>query len=135
MPPMLYNLSDQVNQSYVRILSCFSCVQLCDPMDCSLPGSMGFSRQEYWSVLPCPFLGDLPDPGIEPEPPMLLEKEMARDQGSNLCSLHWQADSLPLSHQGSPGVYIRILFGIIIFSIFIANLLFNLHPFILVKDI
>ena len=24
------------------------------------------------------------------------------DQGSNLCLLHWQADSLPLSHQGSP---------------------------------
>ena len=28
--------------------------------------SMGFSRQEYWSGLPCPSLGDLPDPGIEP---------------------------------------------------------------------
>ena len=27
--------------------------------------SMGFSRQEYWSALPCPALGDLPDPGIE----------------------------------------------------------------------
>ena len=29
------------------------------------PLSMGFSRQEYWSGLPCPSLGDLPDPGIE----------------------------------------------------------------------
>jgi len=28
--------------------------------------SMGFSRQEYWSGLPCPPPGDLPDPGIEP---------------------------------------------------------------------
>jgi len=27
---------------------------------------MGFSRKEYWSGLPCPSLGDLPDPGIEP---------------------------------------------------------------------
>ena len=27
---------------------------------------MGFSRQEYWSGLPCPPQGDLPDPGIEP---------------------------------------------------------------------
>ena len=27
---------------------------------------MGFSRQEYWNGLPCPPLGDLPDPGIEP---------------------------------------------------------------------
>ena len=30
------------------------------------PLSMGFSRQEYWSGLPCPRPGDLPDPGIEP---------------------------------------------------------------------
>ena len=29
--------------------------------------SMGLSRQEYWSGLPCPPLGDLPDPGIEPK--------------------------------------------------------------------
>ena len=27
---------------------------------------MGFSRQDYWSGLPCPLPGDLPDPGIEP---------------------------------------------------------------------
>ena len=27
--------------------------------------SMGFSRQEYWSGLPCPLPGDLPNPGIE----------------------------------------------------------------------
>ena len=31
------------------------------------PLSMGFSRQEYWSGLPFPSPGDLPDPGIEPE--------------------------------------------------------------------
>ena len=30
------------------------------------PLSMGFSRQEYWSGLPCPPPGDLPDPGIKP---------------------------------------------------------------------
>ena len=33
------------------------------------PLSMGFSRQEYWSGLPCPLPGDLPDPGIEPVSP------------------------------------------------------------------
>ena len=33
------------------------------------PPSMGFSRQEYWSGLPFPSPGDLPDPGIEPRPP------------------------------------------------------------------
>ena len=35
------------------------------------PPSMGFSRQEYWSGLPFPFLGDLPDPGIESRSPTL----------------------------------------------------------------
>ena len=45
--------------------------------------SMGFSRQEYWSGLPFPPPGDLPDPGL-------------------LHFLHWQVDSLPLSHLGSP---------------------------------
>ena len=30
---------------------------------------MEFSRQEYWSVLPCPPPGDLPDPGIKPTSP------------------------------------------------------------------
>ena len=45
-----------------------ACLPLCDPMDCSLPGSsvQGFSRQEYWSGLLCPPPGDLPHPGIEP---------------------------------------------------------------------
>ena len=37
-----------------------SCLTLCQP-----PLSMGFSRQEYWSGLPCPSPGDLPDPRIE----------------------------------------------------------------------
>ena len=35
------------------------------------PLSMGFSRQEYWSGLPFPSQGDLPDPGIEPRSPAL----------------------------------------------------------------
>ena len=33
--------------------------------------SLGFSRQEYWSGLPFPSLGDLPDTGIEPGSPAL----------------------------------------------------------------
>ena len=33
---------------------------------CHAPLSMGFSRQEYWSGLPCPPPGDLPDPGFKP---------------------------------------------------------------------
>ena len=35
------------------------------------PLSMGFSRQEYWSGLPFPSPGDLPNPGIEPGSPAL----------------------------------------------------------------
>ena len=38
---------------------------------CQAPLSMEFSRQEYWSGLPFPSPGDLPDPGIEPESPTL----------------------------------------------------------------
>ena len=46
---------------------------------------MEFSRKEYWSGLPFPSPGDLPNPGIEP---------------SLLHLLHWQADSLPLCYLG-----------------------------------
>ena len=50
--------------------------------------AIGFSRQEYWSGLPFPFPGDLPEPGIEP---------------SSLASPTLAGrDSLPLSHLGSP---------------------------------
>ena len=64
-----------------------------DPKDLShqAPLIMEFSRQEYQSGLPFPIPGDLPDPGIEP---------------AFLCLLHWQADSLPLSHLGSPNISI-----------------------------
>ena len=51
------------------VLSHFSHVQLLEtPWTVALqaPVSMGFSRQEYWSVLPCPPPGNLPHPGIEP---------------------------------------------------------------------
>ena len=50
--------------------------------------SMGFSRQEYWSGLPFLPPGDLPQP---------------RGRTCVSCIfLHWQSDSLPLSHLGSP---------------------------------
>ena len=50
------------------------------------PLSMGFSRQEYWSGLPFPSPGDLPDPGIEPRSPTL------------------QADALTSEPPGKPSV-------------------------------
>ena len=45
-----------------------SCPTLCDPLNCSPSGSssMGFPRHAYWSGLPFPSLGDLPDPGSNP---------------------------------------------------------------------
>ena len=50
-----------------------SCLTLCNPCTVAhqAPPSMGFSRQEYWSGLPFPSPGDLPDPGIEPRSPAL----------------------------------------------------------------
>ena len=50
-----------------------SCPTLCSPMDGSPPGSSvhGISRQEYWSGLPFPSPGDLPNPGIEARSPAL----------------------------------------------------------------
>ena len=55
---------------HVCLLSRFSCVWLfATPwtVACQAPLSMGFPRQEYWSGLPSPSPGDLPDPRVEPE--------------------------------------------------------------------
>ena len=51
----------------VKVLVAQLCPTLFEPMDYSPPGSSvhGISRQEYWSELPFPPPGDLPDPGIE----------------------------------------------------------------------
>ena len=63
-----------------------------DPMDRSLvPLSMGLSRPEYWTGLPFPSPGDLPDPGMEPRSPTLqadpLSAELPGKPHSNLmCS-------------------------------------------------
>ena len=45
-----------------------SCLTLCDSMKYNPPGSSvnGIPRQEYWSGLPCPPSGDVPNPGMEP---------------------------------------------------------------------
>ena len=64
------------------------------------PLSMGFPRQEYWSSLPFPSPGDLPDPGIEPRSPAL------------------QADSLPTEltekpHRGNRQVHVLPLYIIL----------------------
>ena len=70
-----------------------SCLTLCDPMDraCQAPLCMGFSRQEYWSGLPHPPPGDLPDPGIKPT--SLLSHALAG--GFFINSTIWKAPNEP----------------------------------------
>ena len=80
MPFLLLNLS----QLRVCVISFFSHVWLFVTLRTvahQAPLSMGFSRQEYESGLPCPTPADLPNPGVEPRSSAL------------------QADSLLLSHQ------------------------------------
>ena len=76
----------------VCVLSHFSHVQLCAALwtvACQAPLSMGFSRQEYCSGLPCPPPRDLPNPGIKP----------AVSPPSSALQVYF---CLPLSHPGSP---------------------------------
>ena len=65
------------------------------------PLFMGFSRQEYWSGLPCPPPGALPTQGLNL---------------SHLCLLHWHVNSLPLSHQGRLKVKVNSLSRIRLFA-------------------
>ena len=74
---LIYVLGGLVSKSYLALVTPWTVAH-------HTPLSMGFSRQEYWSELPFPSPGYLPDPGIEP------------------MSLAWQVDSSPLSHLGSP---------------------------------
>ena len=59
-----------VQQSVLSTKSCLTLATLWT-VAFQAPLSMGFSRQEYWSGLPFPSPGDLPDPGIEPRSPTL----------------------------------------------------------------
>ena len=89
--PLTFNTSIHLSTNVIEsvcMLSPFSHVQLfATPRTVAhqAPLSMGLSRQESWSGLPCPPPGDLPDPVIEPTSP---------------ASPALQADSSPLGHQG-----------------------------------
>ena len=52
------------------------------------PPSMGFSRQEYWSGLPFPSPGDLPDPGIKPRSPA-LQADALTSEPPGKPKAHW----------------------------------------------
>ena len=101
------------------------CPTLCSPVDCNPQGSsVGFSRQEYWSGLPCPPPGNLPNPVDEPrssvlqadsllsEPPtkpkntgvdsLSLLQGIFPTQESNRGLLDCRRILYQLSYQGSP---------------------------------
>ena len=59
---------------------------------------MGFSRQEYWSGLPCPSPGDLPNPGIETAPltsPALAGRFFPTSATWDLSLKSWNSQGLP----------------------------------------
>ena len=77
------------------------------------PLSMEFSRQEYWSGLPFPLPGDLPDPGIKPSSPEL------------------QADTLPSEPPGEPGglgCHFLFLFCCLNFAFLYINIKYTQTP-------
>ena len=96
---------------------------------CHAPLSMGFSRQEYYSRLPFPSLGDLPDPGMEPRSPtcrrilyhlshqggpphsQISEKELLKPLGLSLMMFPKDSPSVPSLPVSSkaPGVFVSIL--------------------------
>ena len=60
---------ESINTTKCESIICFSHIRLCATpwtVACQAPLSMGFPRQEYWSGVPFPSPGDLPNPGIEP---------------------------------------------------------------------
>ena len=63
-----FRICDVLRESNSQSQKVKSCPTLWNPwtIACQAPLSMGLSRQEYWSGLPCPPAWELPDPGIEP---------------------------------------------------------------------
>ena len=82
-----------------------------------VPPSIGFSRQEYWSGVPSPSPGDLPDPGIEPQSPALQADALPSElpgRPTALVGVPSPAQVLytqRLTRRHSPGdVYVRVYF-------------------------
>ena len=87
----------------VCMLGHFSHVWLCATLwtvACQVPLSMGFPRQGYWSGLPCPPPGDLPNPEIKPRSPALQADSLPWAQASFLLNvLLWKKVKMKsLSH-------------------------------------
>ena len=84
---ILYCLSHQASPLTLLVVCVWvtqSCPTLATPWTVAhqAPLSMEFSRQEYWSGLPFPSAGPLPNPGIEPASPALTGRFFTRDPES-----------------------------------------------------
>ena len=94
--------NENISRNFFCRLVTKSCITLLWLLDCGVPGfsAYEFFKQEYWSGLSFPSPGGLPNPETELTPPAL------------------QADSLPLSHLGSPSIllfkiwvlYLQVIF-------------------------
>ena len=91
---MLTSLDPVLSQGCAVLSLAQFCPTLCVPMDYSPPGSSvhGIFQQEYWSGLPCPPPGDLPNPGIDSRSPALQADSVlaVNDKGSPRI-LEWVA--------------------------------------------
>ena len=84
-----------------------SCPTLCNPVDYSYqaPPSMGFSRQEYWSGLPFPSPGDLPNPGIKPGSPA-LQADALPSEPPGTAMLHGKNSTCAMEKQAQLATFI-----------------------------
>ena len=62
------------------------------------PPPMGFSRQEYWSGVPFPSPGDLPNPGIEPRSPALQADALTSELRQKSIHSHKHTNTLTHTH-------------------------------------
>ena len=124
----------EFSQKLLKITSCkcmctneshFSCVRLCVTpwtIASQIPLSMGFSRQEYWSGLPCSSSGDLPNLGIEPmtpTAPALLVDSLSTEPPREPCKCTHQIIPTKVSLCKEVNVHIRVL------PVFINTVLYN----------
>ena len=77
--------SEPPGKPKVKSLSCVQLFVTLWTIAYQAPLSMGFSRQRYWSGLPFPSPGDLPNPGIEPGPPALQADALPASFSSSCC--------------------------------------------------
>ena len=129
MNGQMTGISRQQNNVCANVLSHFSHGALFATLwtvSCQVPQSMGFFRQEYWSGLPCPPSGDLPNPRIESRSPAFQVDSLSSEppgkskntgvgslsllqgifptQESNWGLLNCRRILYQLSHQGSPSL-------------------------------